>query len=278
MGLKRLSRSILFSLAVFAGVAELRAHVAPLGEVSPDLTVVQKQASLQQKKNAPGFGAYLRQSAKSLGASFVAAVKVNRSDRALALKKAKRVLGAHHSAPKTPVLAQAVNSHGQQTALSAIHYHEDLSRTVCITAPCRGSAVVTSLHAAKQLWNSLAKPPNVGRPAMSDEYPTTAAPMGEASVANHAAKGAAPTGKYTQSLGGGLRAGSLAADIPGSARALCSSTVPAQRPEIRVRIPRSLPGDACKNAPADSKGLNPHTNRLVFTLEAVSGQILPSLG
>lgn len=278
MGLKRLSRNVLFSLAAFAGLAELRAHAAPLGEVSPNLTVVQKQAPLQQKKNAHGFSAYLKQSAKSLGASFVAAVKAPQSDRALAMKKSKRVLGAHRSAPKTAIVAKTTNFHEQQAALSAIQHHEDLSRTACVAASCWRSAGITGLQAAKQLWIFRARPPNSAEIASFGRCPTLIASTAKPSPATTVASGASNQATCAPATSGNLGAHSAAIESHVSQRVLSPAGLPGMQSRANAHRAPNLPGNALVSAPADSKGLNPPINHPVSTLEALSGQFLPSLG
>lgn len=67
---RRTIRSVLLALALTAGTAELCASAQPANPVSPDLHIVPKSKSLEQKKSG-GFTSVLKASALTMGKSLV---------------------------------------------------------------------------------------------------------------------------------------------------------------------------------------------------------------
>ena len=73
MALKKLKTFALAALLLLAGSAQLSASKGGAAELSPNLHIVTKSQKAD-KKNGPGFVAFLKKSAKGLGQTFVAAV------------------------------------------------------------------------------------------------------------------------------------------------------------------------------------------------------------
>lgn len=278
MGLKKLSQAILLSLAVFAGAAELRAHAAPVAEVSPNLPIVQNRPPLQKKKFIHGFGAYLRHSARSLAGSFVSAVKTAQTDRALVLKKGIKPAkqGAHEV--NADINTKEKQSHGQLVAIAACIKHEDLPRAEsgarAAALPCFTAGHLTQT----QLWNSIARPPNGLVWRLLTQDLGRFAPAGGAIASCYAAHACAearlPGETWVAGQAAAITGDAMPRQLAGQSM---SRTIPGKRSAAAseaIRAPQAGPA----GAPAVSKVINPPLESSQNAGQAVAAPVLPLLG
>ncbi len=277
MGLKKLSQSLLLSLTIFAGAAELRAHVAPETKVSPNLTIAPKQAPLQKKNLGLGFGAYLRHSARSLAGSFVSAVSQARNDRALASKKAERPakqaashLGKCPTAkvtPNSPVFAAAC----------LLPQNEDLSPTYASLPRSDLRPVQAQAFTRALLWNFTAIPPSTGCSARA-MYPhggtVAISPLisGSAGSAPFAVRCNACM-PFAAGLMVSLSESNLVHRAGIAAGNRTAQPMNQSAHQGAMALEKSL-----KNAPADSNGINPPSKMAEFQRQAAAALFLPRLG
>lgn len=277
MGLKKLSQSLLLSLAIFAGAAELRAHVAPETKVSPNLTIAKKQAPLQKKNLGLGFSAYLRHSARSLAGSFVSAVSQARNDRALALKKAERPakqaashLGRCPTAkvtPNSPVFAAACSW----------PQNEDLSPTWARLSGADLRPVRTQAFTQTLLWNFTAIPPSTGRSARAmyhhgGRFAISPLISGSAGFSPSAGR----CNACMPSASGFMVSLSESNLVHRAGMAAGNRTAQPMNQSAHqgaMALEKSL-----KNAPADSNGINPPSKMAEFQRQAAAALFLPRLG
>lgn len=87
MALKKLTTFAFAALLCLAGTAQLSASKGGEAELSPNLHIVPKTQKAD-KKNGPGFVAFLKRSATGLGQTFVAAVQTGRKNSVKVAQKA----------------------------------------------------------------------------------------------------------------------------------------------------------------------------------------------
>lgn len=111
MALKKLTTFAFAALLLLAGSAQLSASKGGAAELSPNLHIVTKSQKAD-KKNAPGFMAFLKKSATGLGQAFVAAVNT-RSHNSVKVAHKSRLRRANLAA------AQKSNKSDMRIALPA---------------------------------------------------------------------------------------------------------------------------------------------------------------
>ncbi|AFM14807.1 hypothetical protein Turpa_0005 (plasmid) [Turneriella parva DSM 21527] len=278
MGLKRLSQSLLISLAIFAGAAELRAHATPAAKVSPNLPIVQNRQPLQKKNFAQGFSAYLRHSARSLGGSFVSAVKTAQTDRALALKKAANPAKRAAHETKANLANKKQHFHGQIAQIKACANHEDLPRAESGARAVPSGYFTAGRLAQVQLWISIARAPDGLAWRLQALDLGASAPMGSAIASPRATHGEAEAVFLAECWSKGLAA--VKAGEPMVRRPFGQSARGAMPDEPcamatgATRTPQADPAGAL----AVSKAINPPIKSSKNATQAVSGRVIASLG
>ncbi len=278
MGLKKLSQSLLLSLAIFAGAAELRAHSAPEAKVSPNLTIATKQAPLQKKNFGFGFSAYLRHSARSLAGSFVSAVGRAQADRALALNKAGQPAKRLRSHSRATVGSKPK---AQQTAIAAVcllQQNEDLQPTHGCLHNLSLRSAQTDLCGFARLWNLTAIPPNQGQVYPHGARSLALSRPSKASIAERASLSALYNGaRLRQPAVRSLSARSIMAPGLTSRRRDQAKTQAAETHlgQTVASTPRQMP---LLSAAADSNGINPPLKELNLRHKAASAQPWLRLG
>jgi len=279
VGLKKLSQSILLSLAIFAGAAQLRAHSAPEAQVSPILSIATKQAPLQKKNLGFGFGAYLRHSARSLAGSFVAAVGKAQADRVFVLKKVGQPAKRSYSPTRAtvsgrPKVQQTANA---AACLSQQNEHRQPTTGFCHNLDLRPQQM--GLFGFARLWNFTAIPPNPRQACPHNGLSRAQSGLSEASIAEcaslFASYGDAHTGQ--PAVVHSLRAPYITAPSLNSTRPGLVKT-PAAETQFGQTVV-SVPGQkALLSAAADSNGIHPPLKEHNLLRMAASAQPWPRLG
>lgn len=127
MALKKLTTFAFAALLMIAGSAQLSASRGGAAELSPNLHIVPK-AQKADKKTGPGFMAFLKRSASSLGQSFVAAVRTPTQNGVKIAKKSpvQRVVSLSAKMYKKSDVPVALPAFGLQSAFfPAMDFHSN---------------------------------------------------------------------------------------------------------------------------------------------------------